>query len=518
MERDHALNECRGNGIARVPRRRFLSAALVGLLPKTEGPITGSFVNESDELGHRLRSRGPFQTPSRRERVPVVIAGAGMAGLSAAWRLEKRGFRDFVLLEMEKQAGGVSRWGENRITAFPWGAHYVPVPGPHSLLIRELLADLGVLPNGKWEERYLCFSPQERLFLHGRWQEGIEPEVAATARDREQYRRFEERMREFRASGAFTIPMERAECPPDPALDRLPMSEWLRREGFDSPYLSWYVNYACRDDYGAVAASTSAWAGVHYFASREPDDKGPLTWPEGNGWIARRLSDHFKPHLRTGAAAFRIVRDGARVRVLTGDVEYLADCVIFAAPTFLAPYLMDDAPPVSGFEYSPWLTANLVVDHPPRDHNSEVAWDNVIYDSPALGYVVATHQSLGTVEGPTVWTFYWALAEGPASRNRRLLLATDWAYWKEAVLNDLSRAHPDIRQRVSRIDIMRMGHAMVRPQVGFLSSSQRLRAAAAAGPVFFAHSDLSGFSIIEEAQYRGVTAADRALARLGGRR
>jgi len=518
MERDHALSGRETNGLARVPRRGFLSAALVGLLRKTDRIVSGSFVNESDELGHRLRSRGPFRTPAQRERVPVVVVGAGMAGLSAAWRLEKRGFRDFVLLEMEKQAGGVSRWGENEITAFPWGAHYVPVPGPHSLLIRELLADLGVLMDGKWDERHLCFSPQERLFLHGRWQEGIEPELAATARDREQYRRFEERMREFRASGAFTIPMERAGRSPDAALDHVPMGEWLRREGFDSPYLNWYVNYACRDDYGAAAAATSAWAGVHYFASREPDDKGPLTWPEGNGWIARRLASRFKPHIRTGSVVFRIVRESARVRVFTEDVEFVADCVIFAAPTFLAPYVMEDAPPVGGFEYSPWLTANLVVDRPPQDQNSEVAWDNVIYDSPALGYVVATHQSLGTVEGPTVWTFYWALAEGPAPRNRRLLLTTDWAYWKEAILNDLSRAHADIRQRVARIDIMRMGHAMVRPQVGFLSSAERLRAAAANGPVLFAHSDLSGFSIIEEAQYRGVTAADRALARLGGRR
>jgi hypothetical protein len=32
----------------------------------------------------------------------------------------------------------------------------------------------------------------------------------------------------------------------------------------------------------------------------------------------------------------------------------------------------------------------------------------------------------------------------------------------------------------------------------------------------FAHADLSGFSIFEEAQYWGVQAADRVLRRLGG--
>jgi hypothetical protein len=33
--------------------------------------------------------------------------------------------------------------------------------------------------------------------------------------------------------------------------------------------------------------------------------------------------------------------------------------------------------------------------------------------------------------------------------------------------------------------------------------------------VFFAHTDLSGFAIFEEAQHRGVVAADRALELIG---
>jgi hypothetical protein len=35
------------------------------------------------------------------------------------------------------------------------------------------------------------------------------------------------------------------------------------------------------------------------------------------------------------------------------------------------------------------------------------------------------------------------------------------------------------------------------------------------GPLSYANSDLSGFSIFEEAQYRGVTAAERALQDIG---
>jgi hypothetical protein len=139
-------------------------------------------------------------------------------------------------------------------------------------------------------------------------------------------------------------------------------------------------------------------------------------------------------------------------------------------------------------------------------------------DSPTLGYVDATHQSLRTHIDRTVWTFYWTLAEGSPAQNRQLLLDKDWNYWKEAILHDLERVHADIRQCVSHIDIMRMGHAMARPKVGAIFSAERRSLTKPHGRILFANSDLSGFSIFEEAQYRGVTAADFVAGRLGGHR
>ena len=460
-----------------------------------------------------MRDHSRFPAATRTVKIPTVIVGGGIAGLSAAWRFDKHGFRDFVLLEMLGQAGGNARWGQNEITAYPWAAHYVPVPGKETPLVRELFEELGVLRNGVWDDRNLCFSPQERLFLHGRWQEGIEPAVGATARDREDFSRFGDLVREFRTTGEFSIPMEAGAKPS--SLDRLSMAEWLRQERFTSRYLDWYVNYACRDDYGALAADTSAWAGIHYFASRDPEEKGPLTWPEGNGWIARKLLAKLGHYVRTGTMVHRINREGARLRVSAGDTDYLADFVIFAAPSFLAQYLYEGAPTLPHFVYSPWLTANITLEHPPRAQGMETAWDNVIFDSRALGYVVATHQSLRTREDRSVWTFYWSLAEGSPAANRRLLLERDWAWWKEAILSDLERAHPDIRNCVSRIDVLRLGHAMARPIVGFLESTERRNLIQGRGNLVFANSDLSGFSIFEEAQYRGVQAADKILARVG---
>ncbi len=96
-----------------------------------------------------------------------------------------------------------------------------------------------------------------------------------------------------------------------------------------------------------------------------------------------------------------------------------------------------------------------------------------------------------------------------------MLLEKDWGFWREAILSDLERVHPDIRECVSRLDVMRMGHAMARPQVGGIYSAERRGLAKGGGRLVFANSDLSGFSIFEEAQYRGVKAADGVLAAIG---
>jgi glycine/D-amino acid oxidase-like deaminating enzyme len=505
----------------KVARRKFLhatSAALVGLSLKSERPVAGSFVNDSFQIGHLLRDRASVPPAKRTEKFPVVIVGGGIAGLSAAWRLRKRGFTDFVVLEMNPEAGGNARWGENEITAYPWAAHYVPVPGPKAEYVRELFEDLGVLKNGQWEERNLCFAPQERLFLYGRWQDGLEPAIGLTQKDRQQFQHLEDLFAKFRASGEFTIPLELSHSLKFRDLDRLSFSDWLQQQGCDSRLVNWYMNYACRDDYGALSKDTSAWAGVHYFSSREAEEKGPLTWPEGNGWITRRLVELLGRNIRTNQMVHRIEERKRGVSVFAGEVEFQCEFVIFAAPTFLAAYLIEGFSHLHDFVYSPWLTANLTLEHLPDSRGAEPTWDTVFLDSPTLGYVDATHQSLRTHIDRTVWTFYWALADGTPAENRQLLLDKDWRYWKEAILQDLERVHFDIRQCVSRIDVMRMGHAMIRPAVGSVFSEERRRLTQRNGRLLFANSDLSSISIFEEAQYHGVLAAQTALDHLHGRR
>jgi len=493
------------------------AAALVGApallrLSRKSGPrIGGGWVNESAALGHRLRDHAAMPAPRRQVRVPVVVVGGGIAGMSAAWQLERKGFHDYVLIEMESEAGGNARGGENAVSRYPWAAHYVPVPGPRATLVRELFRELGVLTEDGWDERTLCFAPQERLFLHGEWQSGLESELLGSRTGRDELRRFEELIDGHRRSGEFTIPMALGARAGSP-LDRISFADWLDAAKLRSPAMRWYAEYGTRDDYGALARDTSAWAGVHYHAAREPTEQGPLTWPEGNAWIARRLAERIAPRLITGAPVYRVspVANGWRVRA--GDAEYLCEHVIFAAPTFIAPYVIEGMRS-PGFTYSPWLVANLTLDRWPDERGVPAAWDNVIRDAAGLGYVVATHQSLRARDaGPTVWTYYRALATRDPSAERGVLQASRWSDWVERIMKELSVAHPNIHRCVTHVDIVRLGHAMVRPTVGFLGADARRVPRWAPRNILLAHSDLSGLSLFEEAQYRGVAAADAVLA------
>jgi monoamine oxidase len=531
-----------------IGRRAFLasaSALLAGACTRASPPIPpGELLGVNHRLGHRLRDPD-FAAPVENRRARVVIVGSGIGGLSAAWRLHRAGFSDYEILELEKAPGGNARWGENPVSAYPWGAHYVPLPTKESRATRTLLSDLGVLQGDpdaaapRYDERALCQAPQERLYRNGTWVEGLAPTDGLSAAGLADWNRFHERMAEYKALRgrdglrAFAAPIDRSSRDPGLlALDRITMAAWLDAHGFRSEAVRWLVDYACRDDYGRDSRAVSAWAGIHYFACRtgaahgaEPDSV--LTWPEGNGHLVKRLVARVRPRITHEALVYRVEEGAREVRLnalLASErrsVAIRAEHVIWAAPLrFAARALADSAlaPDLAEFEQSPWIVANLTLSEPPYvHHGAPLAWDNVVHGAASLGYVVATHQGVGTRPGPTVLTWYLPLAgEAPASGRRRILESTR-EHWARVALDELARPHPEIRSIATRVDVFANGHAMAFPQPGLVWGEARRRIAARRGRLHFAHADASGASLFEEANERGTAAAEAVLAALGGR-
>ena len=531
--------------------RRDVLAAFLGLpaalaaCRSREAPRLpdGEIVGASDALGHRLRDGIRITPPDDRwERTGVVIVGGGVAGLSAAWRLLGAGFDDFVLLELEGAPGGTSRSGTSPLVSYPWGAHYLPAPMKENGALISLLDEMGILEGRTDEgepvvaEQYLCRDPEERVFFRGKWHEGLYLRAGASNDDLAQFEAFLQEVnrwvawRDNRGRRAFAIPIARGSDDAEvTALDKISMADWLDDRGWTSPRLRWLIDYGCRDDYGLTLEQTSAWAGLFYFASRikKPGDEAEplMTWPEGNGRLVSHLYGKARSHVRLGLAATEIIptdphgRSGVDVIAFSSETQtahgFHADQVIFAAPQFLTRYVIrpyrDNAPPhVAEFQCGAWMVANLFLKERPVDKGFPLAWDNVLYESPSLGYVVATHQR-GIDRGPTVFTYYYPLCDADTRKARSDLLAADREHWADVTLTDLTRAHPDIRSLTERVDVMRWGHAMIRPRTGFVWGNARREAVKPYRAIHFAHTDLSGVALFEEAFYHGIRAADEVL-------
>ncbi|MGD9629568.1 MAG: flavin monoamine oxidase family protein [Pyrinomonadaceae bacterium] len=513
-----ALAACRKNSAPRFPK--------------------GEIVGQSVQLGHILREDRTFDVPEDHWRtVKVAIIGGGVAGLTAAWKLKKIGVEDLVVLELEKESGGTSRSGEGQPVGYPWGAHYLPVPFRENAELISLLDEMSLL-EGKTadgdlivKEQFLCRDPEERVFYKGRWYDGLYLHVGESEDDKRQFAEFQRQIdhwvnwRDAKGRRAFVVPS--ANCSDDAevtAFDTISFADWLKQNGMTSERLVWYCDYACRDDYGLKLDQTSAWAGLFYFCSRvrrSGEESQPfITFPEGNGRFANHLAVSVKDKIKRSHMVVSILPNEKGVDVIclaNGELRgFRCEKIIYASPVFTAPYLIrgfrEDAPfAASEFQHNAWFVANLFLKDRPRPRFARdfpLAWDNVLYESPSLGYVNATHQA-GIDYGSTVWTYYYPMCHEPEGRTK--LFNYEWRELADVCLTDIARAHPEIYDLCERIDIMRWGHAMISPRPGFIWGSERRRALEPYRNIHFAHTDLSGIALFEEAFYHGLRAAGAIL-------
>ena len=516
------------------------------------GGFTGAQLDRGHWMRDRLQSGKDWPQPSSVFKTRVVITGGGVAGLAAARALRQQGIDDFALLELEDVPGGNSRAGQLGGLACPLGAHYLPLPSDDAPEVQDLLEELGVRTRvaGRWQydERHLCHSPQERLFFDGEWQEGLLPMQGVGADTLAQYQRFATLVEQARTTTRWTIPIQNG--PPalvQSGLAAITFIAYLDQNGLNDAHLRWYLDYCCRDDYGAGIATVSAWAGIHYFASRHGfhvpggesgEREGLLTWPEGNAWLTRQLATPLGERLHTGRVVVRIAHTQHGVEVDAFNTanqtleRWQAQRAVVALPVFVAAHVVQNPPDflrqaARRVVYAPWLVANIHLASALHDRpGAPPSWDNVLYDSVkttpgaaghgGLGYVDASHQRLQAQPGATVLTHYRALGDYAGNVGRAVLLTRPWAAWRDEILAELSLAHPDLVAKATAVDITRYGHAMAIPvpqangQIGLwppsnmrkqLSKIERYppRQVLAWERLRFAHSDWAGYSVFEEA-------------------
>ncbi|WP_369583197.1 NAD(P)-binding protein [Kingella oralis] len=506
-------------------------------------------------LAHLLRDQQLNAAPSREHVCETLILGSGAAALSVAWYLARNGYTNFCL------ADGFERNGNNAAYAYlgslktpltaPSGAHYLAQPSAESSHIRQMLADLGIIEgydsagNPVYRDTDLVNAPDERLLINGTWQEGIIPQP----HDPDTRRFFALIAQLLHARGSdgrkiFAIPIALSSQDAQwRALDRQTFAEWLAEQGYQSPRLLWYLDYCCRDDYGQGIAHVSAYAGLHYFTARGNEHAPVLTWADGLNHLSEALRRHaqiqsraqlpdtreltFKQPESYPYIATQIAEQNDHVRVTlrhvhTGDTRSIrAQNVICAMPLNIAQRIIAH-PQRYGFAAdfrlppsAPWLISNFVLhSFPAEPKRSELAWDNIVYGSRGLGYVVASHQHIHVAKpGHTLFTAYTALNHDSPANVRHQLLAAEPRDLLDIAAQDLLAAYGKrFWQHVAHIGITVRAHAMSVPSAGYLTQPTLLALRQHQSRLHFAHSDLSGYSVFEEAAWWGVEAAKRILA------
>ncbi len=494
--------------------------------------------------GHFLRDHKSLPPPSEVIETDVVILGSGIAGLTAAWKLNKEGKQDFLMID-GPQLYGNAAGGHFGDLAYPTGGHYLPLPSPESLHVREILSDLGIIlrnPFGEkptYDERFILHGPEERLLLNGTWQDGFIPTHGVAPEELAEHTRFfaeVDRLRNLKGSDGkrvFVFPTVLSSSDAEwQALDRITLKTWLDQNGYRAPSLHWYLNYCCRDDYGTRYDQVSAWAGLHYYCSRwgQAENAGNgawLTWPGGMQPVAQAMDKAAGSRRKNGTAvSLKTTKNGVEAlcfELVDGVAKtYLvrARKAICAMPLYVAARVVEQIkqygfdPKIHTPSYAPWMVANfLMKDFPQELPEAPLSWDNVVYQEPGLGYVVSTHQDIRVTPPPkTVFSAYIALSDRSPEAARKWLDKASPEELLTLASADLKTAYGwKFAPCVERVDITLRGHAMAAPLPGFRSNAGLKALRELDGPILFAHADLSGFSVFEEAAWWGYRAAKLAL-------
>lgn len=496
-------------------------------------------------LAHLLRDKQLNLETHRTQQANVVILGSGAAALSAAWHLAQAGEKNVLLIEGFEPNGNNAAYVSGSLKA-PTGAHYLPQPSQESVDVRRLLQQMGILlqenadGSAIYRETDLVHAPDERVYHQGLWHDGL---LLADDDSRRFFAFVGSLKHAYGSDGrkAFAIPIVASSGDEKwRVLDNVTFATWLQQNGYQSANLLSYLDYCCRDDYGQGAAQVSAFAGLHYFAARGNDNAAVLTWADGLNHLSQGLRDlsglqrldrlpeneilAFRQPQAMAGVALAIREYDDFVEIIVRDEQghnhaIHARQVICAMPLMVAKRIVY-APERYGLQhelpdYAPWLVSNFELHTFPSESDaSELAWDNIVHQSSALGYVVATHQQIRVAKPErTIFTAYHALNHDTPQNVRQWLLNAQAQDLIELAAQDLLHVYGGKRfwQYVAHVDITVRAHAMSVPKVGYLNHAGISSIRQHHSRLYFAHSDLSGYSIFEEALYWGVNAAKAVL-------
>ncbi|MBP1619733.1 MAG: hypothetical protein H6Q02_500 [Acidobacteria bacterium] len=331
------LQGCIGRSSRPGAARQTLPPELAGISPIDRSlPERGvtNFSGDAPDRPHRalwdkqayLAARGGA-LPEPEERVPLVVIGGGIAGLSSAYLLREH---RPVVLEQAPRFGGNSRGEAWRGIDYATGAAYFIEPDEGSA-IASLLDELGLATD--WRVK----TTEDPVVVAGkRYDEFWDGHSDPGRRDQ-----FELLKRHFLALLEESGDLQYPEIPVSDAtrrasidaLDRESFAGYLERiaGGPLHPHIAAAVEHYCWSSFGASSGELGAASGLNFYAA---EFGNVCVLPGGNAAVAERL------------------------------LEQLAD-----APKFVVGKLIDDLEPerrnaIARLRYRAYLVANVLLERP----------------------------------------------------------------------------------------------------------------------------------------------------------
>lgn len=532
-----------------VRRRDFLNGMLVGasgLL--VGGGVAGCEGGEIEEelppgkdagdnhtICHQVRDGKTWDIPAASgDLLDCVIIGAGLAGLTTAYRLQKLGVTNLLVLEKEDPVGGYARLDGPADS--PWGQASAYTVYPYNDNLIEIYTDLGVVTGLDADElpilddKYALKEPVNSSYIDGQWyqepwdkgidglpySDQIKADLKAFRDDMIYWYEYADAEGRFAFDTPTDASTEEAEVR---ALDDISLAEYIAQKGWSSEISEFYKPY-CRSAFGCDPDVLSCWAAINFFGS---EFQPAMSQPGGNAHLALKLRDIVGGSvIQTSCFVLRAVNQGDEVHVtyLKGDTvtTIRAKTAVYAGPRYLAKYILPDLvasgrDEAKDFQYTPYLVAAVHVEKTPAGlgYDNWIQQESFITDIIVADWAGLADPAAASLDRKNTLSCYCPLV-GEGKRSE--LLSTPYEDYEKQVLDALEAVLPGVRETVTGVDIYRWGHGMLAPVKGFVFGASRVGSQAPEGRISFANHDVDALPAFENAVGAAFRAADEVVALL----